>query len=108
MNDLGTDSTQDIILDSIADGVFTVDKDWRIRSFNHAAESITGVPRNQAIGRNCCEVFRASICETHCALKQTMETGKPVVNKTVYVVNHQGKQIPISVSTALLLSLIHI
>jgi len=102
MNDLGTDSTQDIILDSIADGVFTVDKDWRIRSFNHAAESITGVPRNQAIGRNCCEVFRASICETHCALKQTMETGKPVVNKTVYVVNHQGKQIPISVSTALL------
>ena len=31
------------ILDSIADGVFTVDKDWRITSFNKAAQAITGV-----------------------------------------------------------------
>jgi len=27
---------QNIILDSIADGVFTVDQDWRITSFNRA------------------------------------------------------------------------
>jgi len=27
----------DTILDSIADGVFTVDHDWRITSFNRAA-----------------------------------------------------------------------
>lgn len=93
---------QDIILDSIADGVFTVDPAWRIISFNRAAEQITGVPRDQAIGRNCCEVFRASICETRCALKQTMKTGKPLINKTVYIVNSRGKQVPISVSTALL------
>ena len=33
------------ILESIADGVFTVDREWRIRSFNRAAERITGVPR---------------------------------------------------------------
>jgi len=33
---------QNIILDSIADGVFSVDKDWRISSFNRAAEKITG------------------------------------------------------------------
>ncbi len=96
------DCTQDIILDSIADGVFTVDKDWRIISFNRAAEEITGVPRDQAIGRNCCEVFRASVCETNCVLKQTMATGIPVVNKTIYVVNSEGRQISISVSTALL------
>ena len=35
----------DVILDSIADGVFTVDRDWRITSFNRAAEEITGVPK---------------------------------------------------------------
>jgi len=33
-----------IILDSVADGVFTVDDEFRITSFNHAAEEITGVP----------------------------------------------------------------
>ncbi|MCP4647753.1 MAG: PAS domain-containing protein, partial [bacterium] len=30
------------ILESISDGVFTVDKDWRVTSFNRSAEEITG------------------------------------------------------------------
>lgn len=102
MTDTGRDRWRDIILDSIADGVFTVDKEWRIRSFNQAAESITGVTRKEAVGKNCCDVFRASICETECALRRTMETGKPVVNKTVYIVNAQGNRVPISISTAIL------
>ena len=38
------DST-DSILESISDGVFTVDADWHITSFNRAAEEITGIPR---------------------------------------------------------------
>ena len=42
---------QSIILDSIADGVFTVDRNWRITSFNRAAEEITGVSRDEAIGQ---------------------------------------------------------
>lgn len=88
------------ILDSINDGVFTVDCQWRITSFNRAAERITGVERNQAIGRPCCEVFRANICETACALRQTLVTGQPVVNKAVYILDAQGNRVPISVSTA--------
>ena len=44
---------KDIILDSIADGVFTVDDNWRITSFNRAAEQITGVRREDAIGQRC-------------------------------------------------------
>ena len=71
----------DSILESISDGVFTVDRDWRITSFNRAAEQITGIPREDAIGRRCSDVFRASMCETECALRHTMETGAAVVNK---------------------------
>ena len=48
------------ILESISDGVFTVDSEWRVTSFNRAAEEITGVPRREAIGRRCSEVFRSS------------------------------------------------
>lgn len=92
----------DPILDSIADGVFTVDGDWHIRSFNRAAESITGVKRAEAIGRKCWEVFRGDICERDCALKQTMNSGRSVVNQTVRIIDARGRTKPISVSTALL------
>jgi PAS domain S-box-containing protein len=94
--------TQHVILDSINEGVFTVDDGWRITAFNRAAEQITGVSRAEAIGRPCCEVFRASICETACALRATLSTRKPVVNATAHIFNHAGQRIPIRLSTALL------
>jgi PAS domain S-box-containing protein len=92
----------DDLLDYIPDGVFTVDANWCITLFNRAAEQITGIPHQDAIGRRCCDVFRASICESACALKQTLATGRPVVNKVVYVVDAKGQRIPISISTAVL------
>ena len=90
------------ILDSVADGVFTVGLDWRIRSFNAAAERITGVSRDEALGRPCCEVFRASICESDCALREALRTGHPVSNRRVFILRSDGERIPISVSAALL------
>jgi PAS domain S-box-containing protein len=93
---------RDIILDSINEGVFTINADWRITSFNAAAERITGVPRDEAIGRWCYEVFHANICESACVLKRTMSDGNPVVNATAYIVNHAGQRVPIRISTALL------
>jgi len=84
------------------DGVFTVDKSWKIVSFNRAAEAITKVPRAEAIGRRCSEVLRASICESDCALKRTMETGKPIACKPIYIIDSHGERVPISISTALL------
>lgn len=47
------------VLDSMADGVYTLDWEKRITSFNPAAESITGWPAEKAIGRTCEEVIRA-------------------------------------------------
>jgi PAS domain S-box-containing protein len=91
-----------IILDSVADGVFTVNQGFRITSFNRAATAITGVPHDEAIGRSCWEVFRAEICETDCALKQTIRTGQPVINRPISILNVDGKRVPISVSSALL------
>lgn len=90
------------ILDSIADGVFTVDRDWCITSFNRAAEQITGCRRERAIGRRCSEVFRARICARSCALARSMSTGVNLVNVPVDIVHQDGRTIPISISTAIL------
>jgi len=91
-----------IILDSIADGVFTVDLERKVTSFNRAAEKITGIKKEDALGRQCWEVFRASICETQCALRQTMKTEQQIVNQSIFIVNSEGERIPISISTAIL------
>jgi len=95
-------NTARIILDSVSDGVFTVDRQWRIRSFNRAAQRITGVPHDEAMGSRCCDVFRASICESDCALRQTIDTGQQVVNKAIFIIDASGHKIPISISTAVL------
>ncbi len=93
---------KNIILDSIADGVFTVDMDFRITSINRAAAEILGISEGDAVGKLCFEVFHASICEHSCALRETLNTGRNIINKTVYVVNSDGDKVPITVSTALL------
>ncbi|NLX24753.1 MAG: sigma 54-interacting transcriptional regulator [Lentisphaerae bacterium] len=95
-------TTTDAILESISDGVFTVDTEWRITSFNRAAEEITGISRQEAVGRFCSDVFRSSMCEAHCALRKTLETGKPLIAQACYIVNAEGERIPASVSTAVL------
>ena len=101
MEQLGKEQTK-IILDSIADGVFTVDSNWKITSFNRSAERITGVNKAEALGRYCWDVFKASICEERCSLRRTMETGHPIVNQPIFIVNSKGDRIPVSISTAIL------
>ncbi len=90
------------ILESISDGVFTVDGDWRITSFNRAAEEITGVPRADALGWPCAEVFRSSMCGEQCALRRTLASGQPIIGAAGYIIDADGNRIPISVSTAVL------
>ena len=89
------------VLSSITDGVFTIGADGRITCFNRAAEEITGFSRQEAIGRPCHEIFRANICGEACALRYTIETGKPVMNLLVHITNADGVQVPVSISTSL-------
>ncbi|MBN2289541.1 MAG: sigma 54-interacting transcriptional regulator [Candidatus Glassbacteria bacterium] len=94
----------EVILDSIADGVFTVDRNWRITSFNRAAEEITGVAKKEALGRLCSDVLRADCCEGEgrCALRSSLETGKPVVNRRITIIDSTGESKAVSISTAIM------
>jgi PAS domain S-box-containing protein len=96
-----TESRERVILDSINEGVFTVDLDWHVTAFNRAAERITGVSRQEALGHPCSEVLRADVCEQACALRRTLSNGRPIVNATAHIVNHLGQRIPVCLSTAL-------
>jgi len=90
------------ILESISDGVFTIDINKRITSFNRAAETITGFTGGEAMGQYCFDVFRANICEKRCALDATLDSGKPRVNLPALIISKSGDQKPISISTSVL------
>ncbi|MFZ5980831.1 MAG: sigma-54 interaction domain-containing protein, partial [Candidatus Zixiibacteriota bacterium] len=66
------------------------------------AEEITGISREDALGQRCCDVFHASICESECALKESFATGRPCVNRAVYIIDADGNRVPISISAAVL------
>jgi PAS domain S-box-containing protein len=91
-----------IILDSIGDGVFTVDLNRVITFFNRAAEKITGVKRAEAVGRHCWEIFKTGTCKQSCSVQKALESDNAVVHSTVFIVSTEGKKIPVRTCTAVL------
>lgn len=98
--DVDTLQARGLILDSIADGVFTVDREWKITSFNRAAETITGVSAAEAIGQSCSEIFQASICGKNCAIAYSMCTGKPETNRSITIRGAGETRVPVSICAA--------
>lgn len=91
-----------VILDSLSEGVFTVDTDWRITSFNRSAEEITGVAREEAQGQLCSDVLHSTLCEGRCPIRLALARRKPVTDQQCYFVDIEGERVPISVSAATL------
>jgi PAS domain S-box-containing protein len=95
------------ILDTINDGVVTIDFNMRITSFNRAAERITGFSTKEAIGKPCMDIFCAGVnidrakCIADCTMKMAVAEGKPVTRKKK-IVNKTGDLLTIS-STATIL-----
>jgi len=95
------------ILDSINDGVFTIDFNMKITSFNRAAEKITGYSAEEAIGKYCMEVFcdvggARKECFEHCPMKKSIKFRTPITKKR-RINNKNGEILIVSATTNLLL-----
>jgi PAS domain S-box-containing protein len=86
------------VLDFIEDGIFSVDKYFKITSFNRAAEIITGVKQKDALGRNCIDIFNTSICKTACPLREAMKKEKQVGGVRIEIKTALKKKLPICVT----------
>jgi PAS domain S-box-containing protein len=93
-----------LIFDNIPHGIFTVDSQGRVTSFNTAAEAITGWSRKEVIGRPCREVFQSNHCRERCFLFESIEEGEPHRDCEVNILRKDGSHLPVSVSTASLRS----
>lgn len=87
------------LIERLPEGVFTITKHWRISSFNHMAEKITGYKREEAIGKYCWEVFRSDKCRQSCPLRTALESGQSIMDQEVRILKKRGGRQPILVNT---------
>jgi len=88
------------ILDSISEGVMTLDKDWKIASWNRAAEKITGFHREEVLGKECTKVFRATLCREHCPVDRALSCGHPYQDVQVAIRNKRNEVVHLLVNAA--------
>ncbi len=90
--------TSGLILDSVSDGIFTVDTELKITSFNHGAELTTGISRDKALGKHCWDVFKSNRCNSGCMIKKSLLEGKSFNDSFVNILGHSEEKIPIDIS----------
>ncbi|MFP7755682.1 sigma 54-interacting transcriptional regulator [Thermodesulfobacteriota bacterium B35] len=101
--DITNQIEQQYILDSVADGVFTVDRDYIITSFNRSAEKITGYTSDHVLGKPCREIFDTGICTSGCPLARAIESRSRVTVDQQVIHGSDGREIPVQVSATALI-----
>jgi PAS domain S-box-containing protein len=90
---LHTDEQLRQIMDQLPDGLVTMDKQGRITYFNTAAERITGIPKDDAAGMHCRDLFQSTTCETERIPVKGDQAGKNLYDREFRVTRLDGKQI---------------
>lgn len=79
------------ILNSISEGVMALDREWRIFSWNSAAERITGFHREEVLGKECSKIFRTPLCRENCPVDKALSCGHPCRDVEVMVRNKNNQ-----------------
>ena len=88
------------ILESMDGGVLTVDKDYKITTFNRSAEEITGFKSEEVLNKDCHQILKSDLCEKTCPINETMKTGKPVYNYEIMIINKAGNKVPVNITSS--------
>lgn len=97
-----SDKLKDHILDSIGEGVFTVDKNFKINFFNKAAERITGYKRDEVKGKFCKHIFKSKLCFTNCPIALVLKSNKNIYDFDSNIHCKSGSKVSIKLNSAVL------
>ena len=93
----------EVVLNSIADGVYSTDLNRVIKTWSRGAEEITGWKAEEIIGHPCFDFLKHTddegkvLCDVDCPIAQTLRTGQDTA-KEATVLTKSGKRIPVSIT----------
>lgn len=97
---MNTRSHTEIIMESMVDGIITIDNDGKVTAINNAARRIMGL-NQEVIGINYVSLF-SSHARFPSVLLETLHTGKNFIGYEEEFGRSDGTIVPISVSTSML------
>ncbi|MHB2149091.1 sigma-54 interaction domain-containing protein [Calditrichota bacterium LG25] len=92
----------EIILDSLGEGLFTVDKNFRVQTINRAAERLLGIKREKSLGDFCKNVFRTVRCYGECPIQKVLEENKNVFDLENEMTHVSGRRLKVQLNAAVL------
>lgn len=78
------------LLDGLPEGLFSIDLQWKITSFNKLAEQLTGFKKEQIIGKYCWQVFQSGRCRHECPFTKIFDKKAPCKHQEMTIVNQSG------------------
>lgn len=90
------------IIDSIDDGIITVDEKLIITFANNGIEKIRGINKNKLIGMKCCDIFKDNICGDVCLIAESFQNNKSYYLGERKIIDENGSIKYVSVYTGLL------
>lgn len=90
------------ILDSLSEGVFTINQDFKITFFNSAAERIMGYQRGEVLYKYCRNIFSTQSCFDSCPISLVLESGKNVYDFKTQFTHKNGERIRVRLNAAML------
>lgn len=78
------------MFDDLKVGVFTVDSQRRITSFNRMVQTLTGHKEEDVIGRFCYEIFQNDLCQGVCKYHEAVEAEQTALNFDVEIFDIHG------------------
>ena len=97
---LNEKNKMEAIFNSRMEGTFTIDLNWKITSFNRAAEKITGFSALEAMNKKCYEIFRSSKCKNGCHMITTMTNKQPTNSNELLITSKKNQKVPVRVNSA--------
>lgn len=90
------------ILDSLPEGVYVINKEFQITFINKAAEEITGISKENVIGKICRSFCRSERCIIGCPVTEVIKTERNIVDLESSIQDINGNLIPIKLNVSIL------